>query len=45
MIAGLGQASLLVSTNLQKYHDHMKSMRDYFEQRLLQEFGQVYFIG
>lgn len=34
MIAGLGQASKLVTENIDKYNRHMKKVRDYLEDRL-----------
>lgn len=34
MIAGLGQASKLVTENIDKYNRHMEKVRDYLEDRL-----------
>jgi hypothetical protein len=34
MIMGLGKAAELVVKNLDKYHDHMKIIRDYLEDSL-----------
>lgn len=34
MIAGLGQASKLVTENIDKYNRHMEKVRDYLEERL-----------
>lgn len=34
MIAGLGQASKLVTENIDKYNKHMQKIRDYLEERL-----------
>nr|XP_022335578.1 selenocysteine lyase-like isoform X2 [Crassostrea virginica] len=39
MIAGLGQASKLVTENIDKYNKHMQKIRDYLEERLKGEFG------
>jgi len=41
MIAGLAKAADLVTQNLDRYHGIMKETRDYFENRLLEEFGPV----
>ena len=38
-IVGLGKAAELVNTNLDKYSNIMKEMRDYLELRLIEEFG------
>ncbi|KAG8445404.1 hypothetical protein GDO86_010258 [Hymenochirus boettgeri] len=38
MIAGLGKAAELVSLNFTAYEDHMRSIRDYLEQRLMAVF-------
>nr|XP_034337304.1 selenocysteine lyase isoform X1 [Crassostrea gigas] len=40
MIAGLGQASKLVTENIDKYNRHMEKVRDYLEERLKAEFGE-----
>lgn len=40
MIAGLGQASKLVTENIDKYNRHMEKVRDYLEDRLKAEFGE-----
>eukprot|EP00730_Choanoeca_flexa_P018677 TRINITY_DN9094_c0_g2_i2.p1 TRINITY_DN9094_c0_g2~~TRINITY_DN9094_c0_g2_i2.p1 ORF type:complete len:149 (+),score=31.96 TRINITY_DN9094_c0_g2_i2:438-884(+) len=40
MIAGLGRGARLVVENLDKYHDHMKSMRELLEQCLYASFGK-----
>jgi len=40
LIAGLGKAAELVTNNLCKYYSHMKEIRDYLENRLIQEFGR-----
>ncbi|XP_063297034.1 selenocysteine lyase isoform X2 [Pelobates fuscus] len=39
MIAGLGKAAELVSLHCSSYHAHMKSTRDYLEQKLKTVFG------
>lgn len=40
MITGLGQASKLVTENIDKYNRHMEKVRDYLEERLKAEFGE-----
>lgn len=35
MIVGLGVAAKLVSDNMDKYSDHMKSIRDYLQNELV----------
>lgn len=35
MIVGLGKAAQLVNNNLKKFTNHMKSVRDYLEDRLM----------
>ncbi|XP_057241910.1 selenocysteine lyase isoform X2 [Malurus melanocephalus] len=40
MIAGLGQAAELVSTNWEAYEAHMQDVRDYLEARLEASFGK-----
>ncbi|NXC27001.1 SCLY lyase, partial [Campylorhamphus procurvoides] len=40
MIAGLGQAAELVSTNWEAYEAHMRDIRDYLEARLEASFGK-----
>jgi len=47
MIAGLGKAAELVNNNLGAFQTNMKSVRDYLERRLEEEFGKanVHFNG
>lgn len=40
MIIGLGKAAELVTNNLIKYSNHMRTIRDYLEKRLTEEFGK-----
>jgi len=40
-IVGLGEACEMVSENLDEYHDHMRKLRDRFEERLLGEYEDI----
>ncbi|CAF0876774.1 unnamed protein product [Brachionus calyciflorus] len=39
MIVGLGKAAELVTKNLEQYSSHMKEIRDYLEEKLIENFG------
>lgn len=46
MIAGLGKAAELVVKNVSRYEQHMRSVRDYLEQKLMAEFpGRIHING
>jgi selenocysteine lyase len=46
MIAGLGKACEIVTRNIDRYHSHLTTVRDYLEQKLLDAFPQqVHFNG